>query len=730
MTSFLAELKRRNVVRVAILYTIVGWLVLQIADLVIPALGIPPWGLSLAVVLVALGLPIALVLAWAFEVTPEGIKRTHEVEHHESITYLTGRKLDFVIIGVLAAALLYVALDLFVLRERGVIAPQPRVSPSAASRVSIAVLPFVDMSQAKDQAYLTDGISEELLNALARVEGFKVIGRTSAFAFKGRDEDLPTIGRKLGVENILEGSVRKQGDRIRVSAQLVKAADGYHLWSETYDRQLGDVFAIQDDIARQVVGAIRSRFSASALPQGGTAKLAPPPTDNIEAYTHFLRGQHLLRSRERAGMEVALTEFERAVALDPDFARAHVGIGNSLALLVSYGILDLSDVETRAAAEFERALSIEPGLPEAYAGQALLASQRLWGTTTDHLPLLERAVASNPSDSQSLIWLGQAYAIDGRAADELRTCERAYAVDPLAPVVLVNCATINRRRGHRDRSEQFVNELAALEPDSSALYRLRGELSFDDGHLDESIRWQAAGAKRDPNDASMYRRGVVGCSWLGDLECALSQIARWKEVAPGNPLVVAAGIRVRLEAGDTEAAGKLLQAAGGPYDADPFVQRARAIFLMARGDYAAALEALLVGSPRLGQRSPALGYGPAFFDAPMAAYLFRETGDAAQSRRLAEAFARGADAYYKPDEGVEQGTSLWMRARMAAVTGDGAAVIDNLTRYHEHGGILPAFTPREPWFRAYKEDPAVADLFAKADERREEARRRLRAEGL
>jgi TolB-like protein len=373
-------------------------------------------------VLVALGFPIALVLAWAFEVTPEGIKRTHGVEQHQSITRHSRRKLNFLIIGVLAAALLYGVFDLFVLRERGVLAPQPRVATRGTTPVSIAVLPFADMSQEKDQEYLTDGISEEFLNVLARVEGFKVTGRTSAFAFKSRDEDLRAIGQRLGVENILEGSVRKQGDRIRVTAQLVKAADGYHLWSETYDRQLGDVFAIQDDIAQKVVDAVRTKLTAAVPSRAAASQPAPPPTDNVEAYTHFLRGQQLLRGREGAGMQAALLEFEEAVALDPDFARARVGIGNSLVLLASYGMRDMPAIETRASTEFERALSIEPGLPEAYAGLALLLSIKAQ-SATEQLPLLERAVAGNPSYSQTLVWLGRAYGVEGRPADELR----AYA---------------------------------------------------------------------------------------------------------------------------------------------------------------------------------------------------------------------------------------------------------------------------------------------------------------
>jgi TolB-like protein/Tfp pilus assembly protein PilF len=455
VTSFLGELKRRNVVRVAILYAVVGWLVLQIADLAMPALGIPAWGLSLAVVLVVLGFPIALVLAWAFELTPGGIKRTHEVEHHESITHLTGRRIDFLIIGVLAAALLFVVYDAYAPRLRTAVSGESWAPATGLQLTSIAVLPFVDMSQAKDQEYLTDGISEELLNVLARAEGFKVAGRTSSFSFKGRDDDLRAIGEKLGVEHIVEGSVRKQGDRIRVTAQLVKAADGYHLWSATYDRRLDDVFAIQDEIAQQVVGSVRRTLGKTSLEPASSLAGEKRPTDNVEAYTHYLRGQHLLRPRTREGMEAALAEFEKAVALDPDFARAHVGIANSLVLLAGYGRRGIAEVEVQAASELERALALEPDLGEAYAGKALLLGEQRKPVSVQ-VPLLERAVAANPSDSQSLMWLGHVYGQAGRADDEMHAYERAYAVDPLAPILLTNYAAASQRRGQRDRAQRLV----------------------------------------------------------------------------------------------------------------------------------------------------------------------------------------------------------------------------------------------------------------------------------
>jgi tetratricopeptide (TPR) repeat protein len=262
------------------------------------------------------------------------------------------------------------------------------------------------------------------------------------------------------------------------------------------------------------------------------------------------------------------------------------------------------------------------------------------------------------------------------------------------------------------------------------LYRTRNELAFADGRIDEAIRWLAAGAKRDPGDTSMYGQSGLAYLWLGDFERGHSQVARLNEVAPGGALGLALEVFLRLDAGDLDAARNLLQAAAGHYDTEPAVQRGRASYLMRRGDHAAALEALLTATPELRELSPAMGFGPVFWDAPMAAHLFRATGDGAQSRRLAVAFARGADSYWKPDEGQERGMSLWARAQMAAATDDRAAVIDNLTRFHEQGGILPAFLPTEPWFQVHQDDPVVAALFAKAEARRDEARRQLRAEGL
>jgi TolB-like protein len=261
--SFFNELKRRNVIRVAAAYIIVGWLIMQAGDTLAPALHLPEWVNSLLVFFLLLGFPLALFFAWAFEMTPDGIKKEKEVDRSQSITQVTGQKLNYTIITLLIAALAYFAYDKFLVqptsKTESTIVVEETAKPIEVTEQSIAVLPFVDMSATGDNEYFSDGLTEELLNILAKIKELRVAGRTSSFAFKGKDEDLRSIGEKLNVISILEGSVRKDDkrNRVRITAQLINVEDGYHLWSESYDRQLDDIFAIQDEIAHEVAKALR-----------------------------------------------------------------------------------------------------------------------------------------------------------------------------------------------------------------------------------------------------------------------------------------------------------------------------------------------------------------------------------------------------------------------------------------------------------------------------------------
>jgi adenylate cyclase len=314
LKKFLAELKRRSVYKVAIAYGVVAWLLMQIASQIFPFFDIPTWGVRLVVFLLMIGFPIALILAWAFELTPEGIKRTEDVDRSKSTTHKAGRKLIWAttVVAILAAALFSGGrLNLFRFR----LATTPPRSDN-----SIAVLPFVDLSQAKDQEYFCDGISEEILDALAKVEGLRVVARTSSFSFKGKNADISEIAQKLNVQNVLEGSLRREGNRIRITAELINARNGFHTWSDTFERELEGVFAVQDEITHSIVDALKIKLA-----------LAPPvrAPESTEAYDLYLKALYYSNKSDEENLRKSLNLFQQALDKEPNFARAWTGIAKA-----------------------------------------------------------------------------------------------------------------------------------------------------------------------------------------------------------------------------------------------------------------------------------------------------------------------------------------------------------------------------------------------------------------
>jgi len=321
--SLFEELKRRNVFRVGIAYIVITWLLLQVADVVLNNIDAPGWVFRVILLVFALGFPVAVLFAWAFEMTPEGLKREKEVDRSQSITHSTGRKLDYVIIGLMGAALVYFTWDKFLggagedvtvqsaspataqlpdtmSNESAGASANLQLATEPASR-SIAVLPFADMSPEGDQEYLSDGIAEELLNLLAQIPDLQVAARTSSFSFKGKDVKIADVASELHVAHVLEGSVRKAGNRVRITAQLIKANDGYHLWSETFDRTLDDVFAIQDEISAAVVAVLKVHLLGEA-PK--SVEVDP------EAYALYLQGRYFHERRSQTDWENSVKAFE------------------------------------------------------------------------------------------------------------------------------------------------------------------------------------------------------------------------------------------------------------------------------------------------------------------------------------------------------------------------------------------------------------------------------------
>ena len=439
--GLLAELRRRNVIRMAGLYLITAWLLVQIAETLLPIFDTPGWVLKALVVLVALGFIPALVFSWVFELTPEGLKRDAEVTPAQSIAPQTAKRMDRLILLGLAAVVVVVAADRFWPRTDPV-APASTVASAASdaasaavNAASIAVLPFADLSPAGDQGYFSDGMSEEILNALVKVEGLQVASRTSSFGFKGQEAlGVPAIAGKLEVRHILEGSVRRAGDTLRITAQLIDAETDRHLWSETFDRPLTaeNVFAIQDDIARAIVAALVDSLDLKDVGDVAPAK----PTANLTAYDLYLQARAMFQARRDFAEADRL--LDEALAQDPAFSKAWELRAAVMMMMDEYGgsKLDAAEIYRVATGYAEKALAIDPRSALALASIANmsgLVSSNL-GQPADRAKIiadLERAIEIDPHNSNAMNWLGLAYAIVGQNERALATFQRCREVDPL-----------------------------------------------------------------------------------------------------------------------------------------------------------------------------------------------------------------------------------------------------------------------------------------------------------
>ncbi len=455
------ELKRRNVFKVATAYAITGWLVIQVVATIAPQLNFPDWIPSFATIVVLCGFPVALVIAWVFELTSEGLKKTEAIEGDLSVAKQTGKKLNQVIIIVLSVALL------FVLVERIFFANKKEKGDETIELVSIAVLPFVNMSEDQNNEYFSDGLSEELLNGLAKIEGMQVAGRTSSFSFKGKNEDIREIAEQLGVHHVLEGSVRKDGDQIRVTAQLVRADNGFHLWSETYDRKLNSVFAIQEEISRKVVDELKIRL----LPDE-EERLIKLPTNNIDAYNSFLEATQTETTRKPSDLEKAIALYKKAIDLDPDFTQAYARLAVAYGLLNDYGDIPYEDVLRLMRENVDKALLLDGNSGEGYKALAFLYDQ-----TPDEsaraIEAYQKAISLIPNDAFAHNALHSVLREVGEdeAADE--TLLRAYQLDPLSSPIVNNIAAMFQRKGDYAKALELVEENVARDPSFTAIYQVK-----------------------------------------------------------------------------------------------------------------------------------------------------------------------------------------------------------------------------------------------------------------
>jgi TolB-like protein len=427
--SLFAELKRRNVFRVGIAYLVGSWLLAQIAELLLDTFKAPDWTMQFIVVVLMIGFPIAIFFAWAFELTPEGIKRESAVDPAQSIRQQTGNKLDRGIIVVLVIALAYFVWESRFDDEHATpSAPAEASSPPQQQQTvesvpvkkaerSVAVLPFVNISSDPEQEYFSDGITEEIINALVKIPGLSVPARTSVFGFKGEQGDIRKIGTELGVAHVLEGSIRSQGNQVRITAQLIKVDDGFHLWSDTYDRSLNNIFVVQEEIAKAIATVLTGELGLDVV-------TVPNKTRNMEAYDNYLHGRALLHKRGLENLEQAVELFQHTIELDPEFAPAWA------ALALTYSVMELNaEVLSKAISTAKHALSLDPDNVDAL--DALASVYRKSWQWAKAEPYFEQAMAIDPQSSELLEDYAEFLGMVARLDEYLAVAEKGYAIDPL-----------------------------------------------------------------------------------------------------------------------------------------------------------------------------------------------------------------------------------------------------------------------------------------------------------
>ena len=477
MGNFWRELKRRNVFKVAVTYAIVSWIALQVADIVFPALNVPPWVLSLLTVLLLIGFPIALLLSWAFELTPDGIKPTAEVAPEQSIRPRTGQRLNYLMTGALAVLLTVVVVDKYVLDDAAPASASAPTAPATADK-SIAVLPFVNLSSDQEQEYFSDGLSEEILNQLAQIGELKVTARTSSFSFKGKNADLRVIARELDVRYVLEGSVRTAGNQLRITAQLIDATDGSHVWSRAFDRERNDVFAIQEEIAMAV-----SETLSVALDVGAMAR-ARGGTTNLEAYDRYLRARALDRQRGTSEDIVRAAELYReAVKLDPTFVRAWSDLNTELTLWPIYVPDRLAEAREEQRAIRARLRELAPASPFTAMIEAnALVEARRWMEAEPAIASARAAGAIFREDTmgvETFLLLAT-----GRFREALPRIQRQIAEDPLS---------LNASYGW-----QIMLTLTSRDDEADAEYLRSRSLTGERGFVDVLALWRLLTRPSEP----------------------------------------------------------------------------------------------------------------------------------------------------------------------------------------------------------------------------------------
>ncbi len=725
--SIFAELSRRNVFRVGIAYVVASWLLLQVVDVLADILELPEWVPKFFLVVLAVGFILALIFAWAYEMTPEGLKREKDVDRSQSITGQTGKRLNRLTTVVLVTAVAFLLADKYVF-DSGTPTTTDTLDSESAIVVndspSIAVLPFTNMSADEASGYFSDGLADTLLHMLAQVSDLRVAARTSSFQFRDQSVDVRDIGTQLNVSSVLEGSVQKAGNKIRVTAQLINVDDGYHLWSGNFDRELDDIFAIQDEIANEVVAALQVSLLGSEA-----ERLQARATDNVDAYTEYMLGIDAMEQFSFESLPRAEQHFKRAIAIDPDYALAHARLAQNYVEMFDTGLIGHNALMQQARPAIDIAMSLDAQDPIALSVQGALLA--LGDDEEQAEVILRRAVRAGPNEVLPRMTLGRLLQYLDRPAEALDFIQQCLELDPLSVRALGRAASIHGELGNHAEARKAAQRVQAIDPQSPTGFYWQAFADWDDDRPVSAIRMMRTAAEIDPLDPELLIQ--IG-DWyldLGDFEAAEYWYRRSIEIDPEHPMTQTAimyldVIRGPVDGATADLARKLL-------DADIDNRKGSreltltVLFLDGhpRGAYGEYLERMAADYPTYFDDPPTLptdGY-PA--QGARVAYALMQSGRTEQGRQLATSMLDVVR-----NRGTDNLRSL-QGLHVAALLDDDAFAKQTLATTRNRIRFLDAWDFADhlfPWLGDYAQHPDYVALRAAFEEYRASRLARLDAE--
>ena len=678
LSAVLTELNRRKVLRTVGAYAVGVFVVLQLMDAAVEPLRLPDWLPTLVVIVLILGFPLVFILAWKYQITPEGVKKT-------STAGLLTRAQNTMLFSMMMLGMVGLgygfygyysnvftmggtdSAELVVTDQRAFVAPEN----------SIAVLSFADLSQEGDQTYFSDGVAEEILNVLAKIDGLHVAARTSSFAFRGMDTDIREIGRLLNVATVLEGSIRKSGDQIRLTAQLINVADGYHIWSETYDRKLDDVFAIQDEIASAIATALVDSFA-------GLDSKPAARTSNLAAFEAYRTGRLHWWRRSPDELHKAITLFAKALEHDPTYAPAYAAMADSWLLLSMYGNMTIMKATERAMPMIEKALEIDPESAEGFAALGLARLQI--GQRDAAESAFRQAVKLDENYIPAYLWLGSLLAELGRLPEERQILQQAMVIDPLNELLAVNFAGNLTRQGDYPAGKALLQDLLALKPDSATLLRIISGFASQSGDLIDAWKYATASYELEPESPVVIETMAGAWGSIGVAENAEQLLLHGLEIASENAGMRGSYLYILLKQGRLEEADRLIQEQYGdsveglPEQLQQYYFVQKSLISLVRGDKVAAGDLL---ERAIGEDSDQAWNGMQMTILTMSSALLGESGNTElASQRLGDA-ERGIRR--ARINGLDNSGIHYMESGIYALKGNSSAALNSLQLAYDRG---------------------------------------------